>query len=263
MADSWTVTGPQVIEVDEVHSVRVALVGGRVDVVGRDEPGARIEVHAVTGRPLEVVLDGGELKVGYAFALSGLEQFVEKFRTFTSRDRADVHLAVPRAVAARVAAVSAEGMLAGVVGDASVTTVSGQVVTDSTRGALTATTVSGEVVVRGHEGDLRLNAVSGEATASGALDRVTATTVSGPVLLDLAAPATSVHVTSVSGDVTTRLRDGAGARVEARTVSGHVLVGGHDHRPRTPGTVVAELPGTDPVPLSVTTVSGDVVVIGA
>ena len=54
--DSWVVVGPQIIEVDDVRAVRVALVGGRADVVGRDEPGARIEVHRVDGRPLEVSL---------------------------------------------------------------------------------------------------------------------------------------------------------------------------------------------------------------
>ena len=48
--ESWVVSGPQVIEVDEVRSLRVQLVGGRVDVVTHDEPGARIEVHDVDGR---------------------------------------------------------------------------------------------------------------------------------------------------------------------------------------------------------------------
>ena len=39
--ESWVVSGPQVIEVDEVRSLRVQLVAGRVDVVTHDEPGAR------------------------------------------------------------------------------------------------------------------------------------------------------------------------------------------------------------------------------
>ena len=39
----------------------------------------------------------------------------------------------------------------------------------------------GEVVVRNHAGDIRMDSVSGEITASGALQRVTASTVSGHV----------------------------------------------------------------------------------
>lgn len=263
MSESWTVTGPQVIEVDGVTSLRVGLVGGRVDVVARDEPGARIEVHDVSGRPLEVALEGGELRVGYAFTLDGWDQFVERFRAFSSRDRADVHVAVPRAVAARVGTVSAEGLVAGLVGDSAVSTVSGPVMTDGTRGSLSVNTVSGEVVVSAHDGDLRLKAVSGDVTATGDLSDVHATTVSGSVLLDLRVPAAAVGVTSVSGEVTTRVPAGTGARVDVRTVSGRVLVGASEHRPRNPGSsVTAELPGERPAAVSATTVSGDVVVIG-
>ena len=37
--ESWVVSGPQVIDVDEVRSLRVQLIGGRVDVVAHEEPG--------------------------------------------------------------------------------------------------------------------------------------------------------------------------------------------------------------------------------
>ena len=93
--ESWVVSGPQVIEVDEVRSLRVQLVGGRVDVVTHEEPGARIEVHDVDGRPLEVSLIDGELRVGYQFTLGGWEGFLEKFRNFRDKDSADVSIAVP------------------------------------------------------------------------------------------------------------------------------------------------------------------------
>ena len=51
-SESWVVAGPQIIEIEAITSLRVQLVGGRVDVVAHDGPGARIEVHAVDGRPL-------------------------------------------------------------------------------------------------------------------------------------------------------------------------------------------------------------------
>ena len=119
-AESWVVTGPQIIEIEEVDALRVGLVRGRVDVVTRDEPGARIEVHAVDGRPLEVSLSDGELRVGYTFTLGGWENFLDTFRNFRDRDTADVHIAVPRHVAVRLGTVSAEGLLAGVLRGASV-----------------------------------------------------------------------------------------------------------------------------------------------
>ena len=59
VTESWVVAGPQIIEVEQVDSLRVQLVGGRVDVVVHDDPtetGARIEVHSVSGKPLEVSL---------------------------------------------------------------------------------------------------------------------------------------------------------------------------------------------------------------
>ena len=177
--ESWVVAGPQIIEIEAVSTLQVQLVGGRVDVVAHDGPGARIEVHAVDGRPLEITLSDGELRVGYQFTLGGWDGFLEKFRNFGGKDRADVHIAVPREVRAKVGTVSADGLLAGVVEDASVSTVSGTLITDGTRGRLGAKTVSGEIVVRDHRGDLRLNSVSGELAASGELSLVQANSVSG------------------------------------------------------------------------------------
>ena len=104
VTESWVVAGPQIIEVEQVDSLRVQLVGGRVDVVVHDDPtetGARIEVHSVSGKPLEVSLADGELRVGYSFTLVGWEGFVEKFRTFR-----DGMLNIPDRVAAVLAAES-------------------------------------------------------------------------------------------------------------------------------------------------------------
>ena len=142
----WVVSGPQVIDVEDVRSLRVQLVGGRVDVVAHDEPGARIEVHGVQGRPLEVSLIDGELRVGYQFTLDGWEGFLEKFRNFRDKDRADVSIAVPRSLPTKVGTVSAEGLVAGIRAAASVSTVSGTVVVDGTQGRLKANSVSGEYV---------------------------------------------------------------------------------------------------------------------
>ena len=111
--ESWVVAGPQIIEIEAITQLQVQLEADRVDVVAHDGPGARVEVHGVDGRPLEITLSDGELRVGYQFTLGGWEGFLEKFRNFGGKDKADVHIAVPREVRARLGTVKADGLLAG------------------------------------------------------------------------------------------------------------------------------------------------------
>ena len=218
-SESWVVAGPQIIEIEAITSLRVQLAGGRVDVVAHDGPGARIEVHAVDGRPLEVSLSGdGELRVGYQFTLGGWDGFLEKFRNFSGKDRADVHLAVPRRGAGQGGhGVAPTACWPGSSEDASVSTVSGTLITDGTRGRLGANTVSGEIVVRDHRGDLKLNSVSGELAASGELSLVQANSVSGSLTFDVTSGTSSVTATTVSGDVTVRLPAGQGRPGQGRS----------------------------------------------
>ena len=243
--ESWVVGGPQIIEVDAITALRVQVVGGRVDVVVHDDPsetGARIEVHAVDGRPLEISLSDGELRVGYSFTLGGWNGFLDTFRYFRERDSADVHIAVPRSVTVKLGTVSAEGLLFGLRDDASVSTVSGSLVTDSTAGALVANAISGEIVVRAHAGDLRLTSVSGDLTASGDLTRVHANTVGGAVTLDVTSLTSSITASTVAGDVTVRLPHDRGVDVEARSVSGRVVIDGQEHKGANIGQVKVSLP---------------------
>jgi hypothetical protein len=262
MADeSWVVSGPQVIDVDEVRSLRVQLVGGRVDVVAHDEPGARVEVHSVSGRPLEVALVDGELRVGYQFTLGGWDGFLEKFRNFRDKDRVDVSIAVLGTLPVKVGTVSAEGLVAGIRAPASVSTVSGSLVVDGTRGTLSANSVSGEVVVRNHAGDLSMHTVSGELAASGALARVSANSVSGELALDLTSGSASVDASTVSGDVTVRLPEGEGVHVTANAVSGRLVVDGEDHSASIPGRRLDLRTGDARSRVSASTVSGNVTVL--
>ena len=259
--ESWVVSGPQVIDVEEVRSLRVQLVAGRVDVVTHDEPGARIEVHGVDGRPLEVSLLDGELRVGYQFTLDRWEGFLDRFRNFRDRDRADVSIAVPRELPTRVGTVSAEGLVAGIRAVVSVSTVSGSVVVDGTRGRLGASSVSGEVVVRDHAGDLSLHTVSGEFAASGALTRVQANSVSGELALDVTSGSTAIDATTVSGDVTVRLPAGEAVDVTATAVSGRLVVDGEDHSANMPGRRVVLRTQHATSTVSASTVSGNVTVL--
>jgi len=260
--DSWVVDGPQVIEVDDVRRLRIGLVGGRADVVVHDEDVVRLEVHRVDGRPLEVTYRDGELRVGYSFTLGIWDQFLDSLRHFGGRDRADVHVAVPAHVAVRLGTVSAEGLLAGVQEDSSVSTVSGSAVVDGTRGSLAAKTVSGDLAVRGHAGPLSLNSVSGEVAASGDLSVVSAHTVSGRLTLDVSSATSSISAQSVSGDVTLRLPEGQGLRVTGSSVSGRLVVDGQEYGGTTPGRRTVDLASGDGTcHVQATTVSGNVTVL--
>lgn len=241
--ESWVVIGPQVIEVEDVRSLRVHVNGGRVDVVAHDDPArtdVRLEVHRVDGSPLEVTYADGALWAGVR-SVAGLDGLIDKLRGPHQRDRVDVHLAVPAAVVSSVASVNADLLVAGVQQDATVSTVGGGVVVDGTRGALSVKSVSSDVVVRDHVGDLSVGTVSGAATASGALSRVTVTTVSGEVTLDCLAATSVCHVRTVSGDIAVRLPAGHGVGVEARSVSGRVVVDGVEHGERRPGRTTVDL----------------------
>ena len=241
--ESWVVAGPQIIEIEQVRTIRVQIVAGRVDVVARDDDstGATVEVHSVVGAPLEVSLVDGELRVGYSYTLSGWENFVDKFRHFANRDSVNVHIAVPREVHARLGTVSAEGLLAGVHEDAQISTVSGALVADSTVGALAARTVSGEIIVRNHIGDVQLSTVSGDLTAQGHFARVSAHSVSGALVLDSAGTTSAISATTVSGDVTVRLPEGTGITIDATRVSGRVVVDGREYTAARPGKVRVDL----------------------
>jgi hypothetical protein len=241
--ESWVVIGPQVIEVDGVHAVKVHVNGGRVDVVAHDDPtrtDVRLEVHRVDGFPLEVTCADGELRLGVR-SVTGLDGIFERLRGPHHRDRVDVHLAVPQHVRASLASVNADLLLAGVRQDSSVGTVGGAVVVDGTRGALSTKSVSSDVVVRDHVGDLSIGTVSGAATASGALARVQVTTVSGEVTLDCLAATSVCQVRTVSGDIAVRLPAGHGVGIQSSSVSGRVVVDGVEHGERRPGRTTVDL----------------------
>jgi hypothetical protein len=260
--ESWVVDGPTTLELADVRTLRIGLVAGRADVVAHDGTGVRLEVHSVSGRPLEVTVRDGELRIGYAYTLGGWDGFLETLRNFRGKDSADLHVAVPAHLPVRLGSVSAEGLLAGVQEDASVSTVSGSMVTDGTRGSLSVKTVSGDVAVRSHTGNLSLTSVSGELTGSGELTVVQATTVSGDLALDTSASTSSVTISSVSGDVSLRLPAGKGLQIGAQSVSGRLVVDGQEYKGSTPGHRTVDLrTGDGSCHVTASTVSGDMTVL--
>lgn len=269
MGEQWTVDGPRVIDVggpaETVREVRVRLVGGRVDVVAREEADAvaTVEVASVRGRGLEVRWTDGVLDVGHPQL--GWDSLLDRVRHGLGReDAAEVSIAVPRDVVVSVGTVTADGLVSGTRGRAGVKTVSGTLVVDGVHGALTAKTVSGQIDVRDHDGPFHGDSVAGSLTVEGgSIPRLHAKTVSGEVGIDLRRPPCVLDVTTVSGDVTVRVPDGTGYDVTAKFVSGRV-VAGTNRLGGSPGKRGGRLTeGDGEVRLVAKTVSGDVTLLRA
>jgi len=218
--EKWLVDGEKVIDVGLVRKLKVSLIGGQVDIVGHDEPGARVEVHSVRGRELKISIDGDTLEVDHP-QLSW-DNFIEVFRSFTGSAKADVSIMVPRDVALKFGVISASALISGLESDASISSVSGAIVIDGHTGPLQLNSVSGELAVRNHTGSITAHTISGDIAATGAISRLTGDTVSGDVFLDLAGVPDEVRIQTVSGSVSTRLEEGVAAQYKINTVSGRL-----------------------------------------
>ena len=257
--ERWTVTGPQTLELDDVASLAVYCVDGRVDVVAHDEPVTRVEIHAVDGRALEVRLgDDGHLVVGHE-TLVDWKRFADSFRSYTGRARADVHIAVPRAVPITLGMVKGDAFLAGARARASAHTVSGAVMVTDVTGPLDVNSVSGEVTVSGHHGDVGINTVSGGVTVTGWVDDVDTNTVSGAVTLDLYDQPRLVRSNAVSGSLLVRLPDASAVDARLTGLGGRLVVGGVEARGF--GTKVLRPDGAAATRLEATALTADVTVI--
>jgi hypothetical protein len=221
-AETWLVDGPKVIDLEQVRRLKVALLGGQVDVVGHDEPGARVEVHSVSGRDLKVRFEDGVLEIDHPQVR--WDDWLDTFRNFKASASADVSVMVPRAVAVKLGVVGASVLVSGLVTDAALSAVSGSMVVDGVRGDLQVNTVSGEITVRGHAGRLTTKTVSGDVTVAGELPAFAADSVSGDVLADLGEAAESARVNTVSGTVTLRLPAGRAATYAVNSAGGRVQV---------------------------------------
>jgi len=217
-SEKWLIDGAKVIDVELVRKLKVSLIAGKVDIVGHDEPGARIEVHSVSGKELKVSIDGETLEIDHP-QLSW-DNFIEVFSSFRGSAKADVSIMVPRDIALSFGVVSASALISGLTTDASISTVNGDLVIDGLTGALQINSVSGEIAVSGHTGRVSARTVSGDITASGDVSVFTAETVSGDVFTDITGIPDEVRISTVSGAVTTRLAAGVPVQYKINTVGG-------------------------------------------
>lgn len=208
------------IDVELVRALKVGFIGGQIDIIGHDEPGARVEVHSVQGRDLKITIDGDRLEIDHPQLR--WDNFIEVFKSMRSNAKADVSVLVPRDVALTFGVVSATALISGLRTDARLSTVSGDVVVDGLVGNIELNSVSGELSVRDHAGRINAHTVSGDVTVTGAIRKLAVDGVSGDVMADISGTPDEIAINTVSGDSTIRIPEAIGARYRANTVSGRV-----------------------------------------
>ncbi|MFI6726335.1 DUF4097 family beta strand repeat-containing protein [Streptomyces sp. R-74717] len=229
---TWAIAEPQKLTFDDpVTSLNVRIVGGTVNVVGTEEPTARLEVSAIEGPPLIVTQEDGALTVAY----EGLpwNGFLEWFDRKGWHRSAVVSLAVPAGSAVEVGVIGAGAVVSGIRGRTDIRGVNGDTTLVGLAGPVRAETVSGSVEAQSVTGDLRFRTVSGDLTViEGAGASVRADSVSGNMVLDLdpTGKPTDIQLATISGEVAIRLPHPADAKVEANTASGAVSNGFEDLR---------------------------------
>jgi len=225
--EKWLVAPGQtkIIDIELVRKLKVGLIGGTVDIIGHDEPGARIEVRGVTGKDLKISMDGDRLEIDHPQLR--WDNFIEVFASFRGTARAEVSISVPRDVALRFGVVSADALVSGLRNDAKLSTVSGDLVVDDVEGDLELNAVNGEISVRNHVGALVVHTVSGDIMASGSISRFTLDGVTSDVFLDLTGTPDQIVTNSVSGSLTVRLEPDVAARYHLNTISGTLQLDDH------------------------------------
>ncbi len=250
------------IDLEDVRKLKVGLIGGQIDVVAHDEPGVRIEVHAVTIKDLRIEASGDVVEIDHPQLR--WDNFLEVFRNFSvTGPKAEISVAVPRQIALTLGVVSASALVSGLETDARLNTVSGDIIVDGITGDLSANAVSGDVQIRGLTGTLSANSVSGEVAATGSIRKATIDTVSGNMLVDSTGRVDAVSLNTVSGDATVRIDEGHPANFVLRSVSGRLMVDGIKRSTSGPSNYVdsvGELSGSF-VDVRANSVSGDVTVL--
>ncbi|MFB7912816.1 DUF4097 domain-containing protein [Streptomyces sp. NPDC056061] len=231
---TWAIAEPRKLTFDApVTSLDVRIVGGAVNIVGTDEPTARLEVSEIEGPPLIVTHEAGVLTVTYeGLQWNGL---LEWFDRKGWNRRAVVSLAVPAGSAVAVGVIGAGAVVSGIRGRTDVRGATGDTTLVGLSGPVRAETMSGSVEAQSVTGELRFQTVAGDLTVvEGAGPSIRAESVSGNMVLDLGPTSsgepTDIRLTTVSGEVAIRLPQPTDATVEANTASGAVSNGFDDLR---------------------------------
>ena len=222
--EKWVINPGEsrVIDLELVRKLKVSLIGGKVDVIAHDEPGARVEITGVTGKDLKVQIDGDVLEIDHP-QLSW-DNFIDVFKGWAGNAKAQVSILAPRHVVLKLGVVSGDALVSGFTTDAKLNTVSGDLVLDNHEGDVELSSVSGEISAGNHVGRITAHSVSGDVVATGDVRSFNVDTVSGNMILDAFGTPERVDTNTVAGDLTVRFDAGAGARYRINTVGGTVLL---------------------------------------
>jgi hypothetical protein len=220
---SWEISDHDTLDFDGVDALDVRLVNGTVNVVGTDDPTARVEIDVKHGPPLIVTFKEGRLVVTYDdLPWKGFLKWLDRKGR---RREAVVTARVPVGVTLGVGVVAASAVVSGIRGRTTVQGVSGDTTLAGLTGEVRADTVSGAVEAQGLAGPLRFNSVSGCLTVLSATGgAIRGDSVSGDMIIDVDTWTTrpEVKLNTVSGEVALRLPARTSARVEAVTAGGAV-----------------------------------------
>ncbi|MFT8638394.1 MAG: hypothetical protein ABF489_06710 [Bifidobacterium sp.] len=232
--EQWVVEPGQskTFDFEDLDSVIIELVCGRVDVIGNDSPRARLEIANVRSESVDIRLDGGKLSISHPSVRGrwNVHLFGKSWFREYGHINADVSLLVPRKVALRLAAVRGDTLVSGLSHGAKIETVSGTVLSDGLSGHLHLDNVSGKVEARNHHGSVDANTVSGDVVLSADCERVKVDSVSGDLYLDAFGAPTSIDFNSVSGNASIRLASQVRLRCDVNSISGRVQVGGQTYK---------------------------------
>lgn len=222
--EKWVVNPGEsrVIDLELVRKLKVSLIGGKVDIIAHDEPGARVEVSSVSGKDLLIQIDGDALEIDHPQLR--WDNFIEVFKGFRGSAKAEISILAPRAVAMKLGVVSGDALVSGFDNDGRFSAVNGDLVIDNHAGDIECSSVSGEISVGDHTGRVVAHTVSGDVTVTGEVGSFKADTVSGDMILDVRGTPSRVDTNTVSGDLTVRFDAGSGARYRVNTVSGSLLL---------------------------------------
>ncbi|WP_433056795.1 DUF4097 family beta strand repeat-containing protein [Dactylosporangium sp. CS-033363] len=220
----WKISEPERLALDgEVVDLNVSLVAGRLNVVGSDEGPARVEVAEIADRAVNVSVAGGRLDVSQDFP-KGWPGFL--WWLFGSRFKVDVSVVVPTGATVKLHVASGTVIASSLRNGAEVDVTSGRITLLGIDGPVKGRIVSGSIEGLTLGGEVALETVSGEiVVADSTAAKVSARTISGSVTCDLDNPpdGTEVHLDTVSGEITARVREDSDLRVSLHAVSGHVL----------------------------------------
>jgi hypothetical protein len=224
---SWTITEPQRLDIEnEVTHLDVALIAGRLNVVGTDGP-ARVEISNTSAVEITVSVVDGLLSIRHSWPQTWPGLLTPFWWWLNGRRRfaADVSIAVPYQTPAVLRMASGPIVASSVHGDLTVDCTSGRIALLGIDGRIHAKVLSGPIEALGCAGDISLETVSGEITlADSAAERLTAKTVSGALTADLDNPPhdSRINLDTVSGEITVRVREDSDLTVHLAATHGRV-----------------------------------------